>query len=62
MLKETDTEETIVFFGHIFIISSVSIGGGPARRVVRIWKRGGGGAILKEEKSANNLDPNFYCS
>ena len=30
------------------------------RRVARIWKRGG--AILKEEKSANDLDPHFHCS
>ena len=28
MLKETKTEETIVFC-HIFIIGSISIGGGP---------------------------------
>ena len=28
MLKETETEETIVFC-HIFIIGSISIGGGP---------------------------------
>ena len=29
MLKETKTEETEVFFGHIFIIGSISIVGGP---------------------------------
>ena len=29
MLKETETEETIVFFCQIFIIGSISIGGGP---------------------------------
>ena len=30
MLKETDTEETIRFFCHIFIIGGISIGGlGP---------------------------------
>ena len=28
MLKETKTDETIVFFCHIFIIGSTSIGGG----------------------------------
>ena len=28
MLKETETEETIVFF-HIFIIGGISIGAGP---------------------------------
>ena len=30
------------------------------RRVSRIWKRGG--LFWKSEKSANDLDPNFYCS
>ena len=29
MLKETKTDETIVFFCHIFIIGNISIGGGP---------------------------------
>ena len=29
MLKETETEETIVFFCHIFVKGSISIGGGP---------------------------------
>ena len=29
MLKETKTDETTVFFCHIFIIGSISIGGGP---------------------------------
>ena len=27
MLKKTETEETLGFFCHIFIISSISIGG-----------------------------------
>ena len=31
MLKETKTDEAIVFFCHIFIIGSISIGGGPGR-------------------------------
>ena len=30
MLKKTETEETIVFLGDIFIIGSISIGGGRA--------------------------------
>ena len=30
MLKETETEETIVFFSEIFIIGSISMKGGPA--------------------------------
>ena len=30
MLKETETEETIGFFCHIFIIGSILIGGGRA--------------------------------
>ena len=29
MLKETKTDEVIVFFLSIFIIGSISIGGGP---------------------------------
>ena len=29
MLKETESEETIGFFCHIFIIVGISIGGGP---------------------------------
>ena len=29
MLKETETEKTIVFFVTFFIIGSISIGGGP---------------------------------
>ena len=29
MLKETKTDETIVFFCPIFMIGSISIGGGP---------------------------------
>ena len=29
MLKETKTDEAIVFFCHIFITGSISIGGGP---------------------------------
>ena len=36
MLKETETEETIVFFCHIFIIGSISIGGGPAPLWLRL--------------------------
>ena len=31
-----------------------------ARRVARIWKRGG--LFWKSEKRANDLDPNFHCS
>ena len=30
MLKETETEETTVFFCHIFIVGSISIGGARA--------------------------------
>ena len=29
MLKETETDETKVFFCRIFILDSISIGGGP---------------------------------
>ena len=31
LLKETETEETIVFFVTFFIIGSISIGGGGGR-------------------------------
>ena len=36
--------------------------GKTTRRVARIWKRGGGGLFWKNEKSANDLYPNFHCS
>ena len=44
MLKETKTDETIVFC-HIFIIGSISIGGGPdpwAPPMATLMPRGAG--------------------
>ena len=42
MLKETETEETIVFFCHIFIIGSISIGGGPGPPLATPMPHGAG--------------------
>ena len=36
-LKETETEETIVFFCHIFVICDISIGGRPGPPCLRLW-------------------------
>ena len=44
MVKETKTDEIIVFFCHIFIIGSISIGGGlgplnPSGYAYALWRR-----------------------